>query len=320
MKTPHTNLSSAMTHIDLVFLWVNGNDPKWKARHDAYTGNASEMEGNCTGRYADSGELKYSLRSVERYAPWIRNIFIVTDRQVPEWLNTAHPRIHIVDHSDIMPPECLPCFNSVVIEHHLHLIPGLSEHFLYANDDIFFNRPVKPSSFFAADGLPIIRLNRRCLKRPLIALKAMMGCPVSLYNQTIHNAALLVEKKFGTYYNGKPHHNIDAYMKSGYELARNIFDAEIGATLQNHLRASNDIQRCLYAYVAIATRCGHLRYVNQHFSFRFHIDNHKQYEKFKRYAPTLFCMNDSQYATEEDREMARHFLEDHFGVKSQFEK
>lgn len=93
--------------IDLVYLWVNGNDPKWQAKRDACIGRPTERQENCKGRYADSGELKYSLRSIEMYAPWIRKIFIVTDDQEPEWLNTENPKIQVVDHKEIMPAESL---------------------------------------------------------------------------------------------------------------------------------------------------------------------------------------------------------------------
>ena len=81
--------------IDLVYLWVNGNDPKWIAKRNACIGKPTDKQENCAGRYADSGELKYSLRSVEKYAPWIRKIFIVTDDQVPEWLDTNNPKVRI---------------------------------------------------------------------------------------------------------------------------------------------------------------------------------------------------------------------------------
>ena len=141
--------------IDLVYLWVDGNDPQWKAKHNACIGRTEEQSAvNCDGRYADNDELKYSLRSAEKYAPWIHRIFIVTDNQIPIWLNTSNEKIRIVDHQDIMPKVCLPCFNSALIEHFLYKIPGLSEHFLYGNDDMFFNKPVTPSDFFASDGFP----------------------------------------------------------------------------------------------------------------------------------------------------------------------
>lgn len=310
-----------MIDIDLVYCWVNGNDPKWIAKRNACIGKLSTAEENCKGRYVDNEELKYSLRSVEKYAPWIRKIFIVTDNQVPEWLNTANPKIQIVDHTEILPAECLPCFNSVVIEHHLYKIPDLSEHFLYANDDMFINKPVIPTDFFAKDSLPLVRLNRRPLRKWINLFKIkILGKQLNNYKQTIHNAALLVEQKYGIYYNGKTHHNIDAYLKSTYQHTRQVFDKEISVTLSNHVRSSNDIQRNIYSYVALAEKRGHLCYVTQHTSFRLHIDNRKLYKKFERYKPMLFCMNDSQFVNDDDRRYAAAFLKNLFPNKSQFEK
>lgn len=311
-----------MMDIDLVYLWVNGNDPVWREKRDRYIGKPTEDSGkNCAGRYADNDELMYSFRSVEKYAPWIRCIFIVTDNQVPQWLDTSNPKIRIVDHSEIMPKECLPCFNSVVIEHHLHNIPGLSEHFIYANDDMFFNRPVTPETFFDKDGLPIIRLNLRLFKRLHVFIKTkLQGKTLSNYRHTIHNAAILVEKKFGTYYGSKAHHNIDAYLKGDYQHAREMFKDAIDATLKNRARASNDIQRNLYSYVPLAEGRAHVHYVTQKTSFRLHIDNHRLYDKFLRYNPIFFCMNDSEFANDDDRRCAKEFLAKLFPEKSAFEK
>ncbi len=317
-----------MIDIDLVYLWVDGNDPKWRAKRDAHLGlnletkvNDGLNEVNCEGRYADNDELKYSLRSVEKYAPWIRKIFIVTDNQVPRWLDTSHPKIQIVDHTEIMPKEILPCFSSRIIEHHLHCIPGLSEHFLFANDDMFINREVTPSTFFADDGLPIIRLNRRPFRKlGLWYREKILGKSLSNHNLCVQNGALLVEKKFGKYYGGKMHHNIDAYLRSNFQHTREMFDKEISKTLCNHMRSPNDIQRHLYSYVALAESKGHACYVSQHTSFRLHINNKKHYTKFENYNPMLFCMNDSQYATDEDRKHVAVFLERLFPDKSEFEK
>ncbi|MBQ1770769.1 MAG: hypothetical protein II000_02330 [Clostridia bacterium] len=103
-------------------------------------------------RFRDNKELMYSLRSVEKYAPWIRNIFIVSNSSMPAWLNTDHPKLHIISHETIMPADSLPCFNSYVIESYLHRIPGLSEIFLYANDDMFFGNHVSPD-FFIKHGI-----------------------------------------------------------------------------------------------------------------------------------------------------------------------
>lgn len=307
--------------IDLVYLWVDGNDPKWVKKRNAWIGKpTSELE-NCKGRYADNDELKYSLRSIEKYAPWIRKIFIVTDGQRPRWLDTSNPKIRIVDHTEILPPEAIPCFNSVVIEHHLHRIPGLAEHFLYANDDMFINKPVTPDTFFAQDNFPIIRMNYRFFRKYFVWFKLrVLRRKLNSYALTIHHSAMLVKKKFGTYYPGRAHHNIDAYLKSNYNLTRQLFKEEINATLCNHVRADNDIQRNIYSYVALATNCGHLRYVTQRTSFRFPINKHKLYRKFLEYNPMFFCMNDSQFSDDDDRKCAKDFLDKYFPDKSRFEK
>lgn len=308
--------------IDLIYLWVNGNDPQWLAKRNACIGKTEEKSAvNCDGRYADNDELKYSLRSIEKYAPWIRRIFIVTDNQIPVWLDTSNAKVRIVDHKEIMPDVCLPCFNSAVIEHFLYRIPGLAEHFIYANDDMFINKPVTPETFFGKDGLPIVRFNRRPFRKwTLLFKEKVQGKRLSNYVQTIRNSAELVEKKYGKYYGGKTHHNIDAYLRSDYEHAAKVFEDEIRTTLPNHVRSENDIQRNIYSYVALAEKRAHLHYVTQRTSFRLHIQNESHYGKLERYNPILFCMNDSQYAKDCDRKRAAAFLDKRFPEKSQYEK
>lgn len=308
--------------IDLVYLWVDGNDPIWQAKRNRTIGVTEEHSSvNCDGRYANHDELRYSLRSAERFAPWIRRIFIVTDNQIPAWLDTSTPKIKIVDHSEILPSEALPCFNSSVIEHFIWRIPGLSERFLYANDDTYFGRPVKPGDFFAPDGLPYIRQNRRPLRRPLLWLKSKLsGKKTSRYNRAVQNAAELVRRHYGKYYGAKAHHNIDAYLKSDCEETYNLFLDRLRQTFSHHVRTSNDIQRSLYSYAALARHRAHSLYVSQRTSLRVHIQNPKHYDKFRKHTPLLFCMNDSEYATEADRLRSKDFLTDRFPDPSEFEK
>ncbi len=308
--------------IDLVYLWVDGSDPRWLVKHNACIGKTEERSTvNCKGRYADNDELKYSLRSVEMYAPWVRKIFIVTDEQVPSWLDTSNPRIRVVDHKEIMPEVCLPCFNATVIEHFLWNIPGLSEHFLFANDDMLINRSLSPSFFFADDGLPVIRLNHSGLRNFYLAFKKkFLGIKFKNYVQIVYNAAKLVETKYGVFYGCKTHHNIDAYLKSDYQRIEEMFKEEIEPTLGNHVRSENDIQRSLYAYVAMAEKRCHPVYVDRKTSFRFHIQNMKHYKMLEEYNPMLFCMNDSEYATDDDRRKVTEFLKQRFPDKSEFEK
>lgn len=101
-------------------------------------------------RFSDKDELKYSLRSVEKYANWVRNIYIVTNGQIPNWLNTSHPQIKMVNHKSIFTNQSdLPTFNSASIEFNLHRIKGLSKKFLYLNDDFLFGQPVYLEDFYS---------------------------------------------------------------------------------------------------------------------------------------------------------------------------
>lgn len=144
--------------IDIVYTWVDGDDPEWLRRRRAFgeVGAANGLNPTAThdSRFVSRDELRYSLRSVAMYASWVRKIFIVTDRQVPDWLDTSHDKVEVVDHSQIFSdPVVLPVFNSHAIESQLHHIPGLSEHYLYLNDDVFFGRLVEPELFFHGNGL-----------------------------------------------------------------------------------------------------------------------------------------------------------------------
>ncbi|TSK13552.1 N-acetylglucosamine-1-phosphotransferase subunits alpha/beta [Bagarius yarrelli] len=101
-------------------------------------------------RFEDNEELRYSLRSVERHAPWVRHIFIVTNGQIPSWLNLDNPRVTVVTHEEIFQNQShLPTFSSPAIETHIHRIPGLSQKFIYLNDDVLFGKDVWPDDFYS---------------------------------------------------------------------------------------------------------------------------------------------------------------------------
>ena len=316
-------MKSEIPNIDLVYLWVDGNDPKWQAKRNAFLERKVENSlSSFNGRYVNNDELKYSLRSVERYAPWIRKIFIVTDDQKPEWLDIENPKIKIIDHKEILPAESLPCFNSNVLEHFLCKISNLSEYFILSNDDTFFNKIVSPTTFFGKDGYPIIRLTRKPFRRFRWFLREkIFKNPHKLYSKALFNAAELVKQKFGFFYNGLPHHNIDSYLKSDcIRVGEQIFKNEIDHTKMNHIRNANDIQRIVYSYVALAEKRGHLRYVSNDESLHIHIQKDRHFEKLKKFNPTFFCMNDTEYADDNDRMKLKVWLSTRFPEKSEFEK
>ena len=308
--------------IDLIYLWVDGDDPKWLAKKRAYTGSVDDgTEANNKGRYANNDELRYSLRSAAQHVPWIRRIFIVTDNQTPGWLDTSHPKIQRIDHTEILPPESLPCFNSSVIEYFLHKIPDLSEHFLFANDDMFFNADLQPDFFYKPDGCPIVRLKRKQLSKWRHRIKSLAGKQLGQYARMVLDSALLIERKFGKYYPGVPHHNVDAYRKSDYRRAvEEVFSTQIQQSQTHRIRTTGDIHRSAFAYYVLAIGRGHLKYVGRKESGRILVHKHDFSRYLNRYRSKLFCLNDSQRVKDSDREKIRPFLEDHFSTPSVFEK
>lgn len=139
-------------NIDFVMTWVDGSDPEWLKKKAKYKGNDWQED---AARYRDWDLLRYWFRAVETYAPWVHHVFFVTDHQRPAWLNTDNPKLITVNHTDYIPERYLPTFNSNCIEAFLHNIPGLSEHFVAFNDDMFINQPVATEYYFH-DGKPCI--------------------------------------------------------------------------------------------------------------------------------------------------------------------
>ena len=147
------------TAIDIVYLWVNGNDGEWRAKREKYAqkleaaGNLSFAKfGNVEGRYRDNDELRFSLRALEKFFPEHGHIYIVTDGQVPDWFQ-ASDQITLVDHHQLIPHSSLPTFDSGNIESYIHHIPGLSERYFYLNDDVFFGAPVCLDNWFFENGV-----------------------------------------------------------------------------------------------------------------------------------------------------------------------
>lgn len=150
--------------VDIVLTWVDDSDVEWARLRDSYltTSGAEASSGSeSTGtreneettslRFRDWGLLKYWFRSVEANMPWARNVYLITENPVPTWLNTSHPQLKVLRHRDFIPSKYLPTFNSRSIEFNLHRIEGLSERFVYFNDDMFALSPIPEEHFFVGD-------------------------------------------------------------------------------------------------------------------------------------------------------------------------
>lgn len=129
--------------VDFVVLWVDGNDPAFVRERNRWADSPV-----VPARFVQTDELRYVLRSVEEYMPWVTRVVLVTNGQVPKWLNVNQPRLKILTHAEFMPASALPTFNSCAIEMSVTKWAGLSEHFLLANDDTFAFRPVSREYFF----------------------------------------------------------------------------------------------------------------------------------------------------------------------------
>ena len=137
--------------IDFVVTWQDSSDPEWQKQFAKYKEEETGRTENARFRNLDT--LRYWFRAVEQYAPWVNKVYLVTNGTFPKWINANHPKLVLVKHSDYIPEEFLPTFNSITIELFMHRIKGLSEHFVYFNDDFFLNAPTKPELFFR-NGLP----------------------------------------------------------------------------------------------------------------------------------------------------------------------
>lgn len=155
-----------MEKIDFVIPWVDGDDPLWKSEKIKYERalfpakpfldeSVSKDDSNADCRFRELGFLRYWFRGIEQFTPWVNKVFFITCGQKPEWLNPDHPKLVLVNHRDYIPNQYLPTFNSITIELNLHRIAGLSERFVYFNDDMYLLQPTNPSCFFK-EGNPVL--------------------------------------------------------------------------------------------------------------------------------------------------------------------
>lgn len=253
------------TKIDFVVLWVDSSDPAWQHQRAQYAPRVLD-NGSDENRYRDWDLMRYWFRSVERFAPWVNQIFFVTNGQVPRWLNLDHPKLRLVQHSDYIPSKYLPTFNSNVIELWLHHIPGLSEQFVLFNDDMFLTAPVEPSDFFL-NGLPresalldmataasfedclphmLINnssvLNRHFQKKSVLRKHAGKFFTLSYGKDLMRNILLSPFRYFSTF---RDPHLPSSYRKDTFRQVWQAEEALLLETSQNRFRSKGDLTHWL---------------------------------------------------------------------------
>ncbi|MDQ1595902.1 MAG: hypothetical protein QOH40_2458 [Arthrobacter pascens] len=308
--------------IDLVFSWVDGSSPEYIAARRARQATALLGEGDDhEARYRQINELKYALRSVYMFAPWIRRIFIATDSAAPEWL-ADHPSVTIVRSEEFFAdPSVLPTHNSQAVECQLHHIDGLSEHFLYSNDDMFFGRPVGPDLFFTPGGIT-----------KFIEAETRIGLGENAAERSgFENAARVNRKllwnRFGRITTRHLEHSAAPLRRSVVAQMEDEFPSEFAKTAASTFRAADNISvtNSFYHYYALLTG----RAVTQTAAKVRYVDT--TLRAGLNYLPKLlskrnmdfFCLNDGSFPevpAEERAELVTDFLEKYFPIKAPWEK
>lgn len=231
-------LNISNSPVDIVYTWVNKNSV-WEKEYSIYS---QSVDAHSIGQYAtdsarfeDHDELLYSIKSVRQFLPWVRNIFVVTNNliNIPEYLVASD--IVVIAHDEIIDTQYLPTFNSHVIEAHLHRIDGLSENFIYFNDDVFVARPLPKEHFFQSNELASLFVAQKSLDE--------------MYSKGQHTPTLLaamycrslLKRDFGCDINHPLVHTYVPLKKSIYERAWQLYQSEIVGFLPNRFRGQQDL-------------------------------------------------------------------------------
>ncbi|MFF1878431.1 stealth family protein [Leifsonia sp. NPDC058230] len=320
MFDPHA--SDVRFDIDIVFSWVDGADIEFqraraKRMRSYVVGEGDDSE----ARFRQIDELKYALRSVYLFAPWVRKIFIVTDSPRPAWLD-EHPSVQVVRSEEFFTdPEALPTHNSQAVESQLQHIEGLSEHFLYSNDDMFFGRPVQPSMFFSPGGVTkFIEAQTR------IGLGESDPGRSGFENAARVNRSLLMER-FDRLITRHLEHAAAPLRKSVLLELEREFPKDFARTQRSQFRSATDISvtNSLYHYYALLTG----RAVQQDNATVRYVDTTARSAlnslpgMLKKREFDLFCLNDGSFpevSAEERASIVVEFLERYFPIRAPWEK
>jgi hypothetical protein len=307
--------------IDLVFSWVDGSSPEYIAARRAQQKGVVLGEGDDhEARFRQINELKYALRSVYMFAPWIRRIFIATDSPAPEWL-AEHPSVTIVRSEEFFSdPAVLPTHNSQAVECQLHNIEGLSEHFLYSNDDMFFGRPVGPDMFFTPGGIT-----------KFIEAETRIGLGDNDAERSgFENAARVNRKllwnRFGRITTRHLEHTAAPLRRSVVSRMESEFPDEFRKTAASRFRAADNISvtNSFYHYYALLTglavtqTAAKVRYVDT--TARAGLNSLPKL--LAKRNMDFFCLNDGSFPevpADERAQLVTDFLEKYYPIKAPWE-
>lgn len=299
--------------IDVVYTWVNGSDPAWKQERAAYISSNVHIDAIKDKRFRDHNELKYSLRSIYMFAPFVNHIFIVTNGQRPKWLK-PHPKITIIDHKDIFQNHAhLPTYAALAIESNLHRIPALSEHYVYFNDDFFLGSTITHKDLYTKKGK--IRIFETNTKIPMHATLEHAHHVIMLPAIQTGN---ILRKAFGQ--DKRPrflHHAPYVMKKTLVSKAEKKFPFAFSHASAQRFRVPNNyrILCCLIPYMGLYTNQAipsfpKIEYVS--IKSILHVDKPKL-DSILDNRPMFFCIQDEAETVSQDAEAyIQSFFETYF--------
>ncbi len=333
--------------IDFVVTWLDSSDPEWKKSLALYSPNSKGRTEKA--RFRNTDFFIYWFRAVERYAPWVHKVYLVTNGKFPDWINKDCPKLELVKHADFIPEEFLPTFNCRTIELHLHNIKGLSEHFVYFNDDMLLNSPVKPEYYFR-DGLPCDINHETFFNVPIYTKKDKYGNYMSMladigiinshfnrknvFRQSpkrwlgphlgikgIFVSCILLNKRLFIGFSN--YHTEQTFLKSTYEELWKK-EPEILNAACTRFREDNTVNNYLFRYWQLAKNLFYPMRRNSAFFFLIKRDVVESIEKaLKQEKYISICLNDDALCTDEDfiyiNKKLQQLFEKKFPQNSMFE-
>ncbi len=229
--TPRAN----QLEIDVVYTWVDNRDAEWLRGFTETATQGVSSDAVSEARFRCNDELRYSLRSLYLHMPWVDKIHIVSSCQPPDWLDPGHPRLRWIPHQAILPYDCLPTFNSHAIETSLHRVPGVTENFIYLNDDFFVLDDLSPADFVNENGT----LNANLEEQAVVNAPPDPAAPD--YLNAARNSARLLFERYGYYPTRLHKHAPYSLSRSLLEELETQFEHAFAQTRKARVRSITDV-------------------------------------------------------------------------------